>query len=71
VCAWGDPAPREALVSALVIDARAVPAAVDLDKLDEEQGQLGGLLALIAGQDVEPARVLVSGGSCRGRRRTG
>ncbi len=54
VCAWDDPAAREALVSALVSDARAVLAAVDLDALDEQQGQLVGLLALVAGQDVEP-----------------
>lgn len=53
-CAWDDPGAREALVSALVGDARAVLAAIDLDVLDEEQGQLVGLLALVAGQDVEP-----------------
>lgn len=52
-CAWEDPAARGALVSALVGDARAVLAAVDLDVLDEEQAQLVGLLALVAGQDVE------------------
>jgi IS5 family transposase len=53
-CAWDDPAAREALVSALVGDARAVLTAVDLDALSEEQAQLVGLLALVAGQDVEP-----------------
>jgi IS5 family transposase len=53
-CAWDDPAARDALVSALVGDARAVLAAVDLDALDQEQAQLVGLLALVAGQDVEP-----------------
>ena len=53
-CAWDDPAAREALVSALVGDARAVLAAIDLDALDEQQAQLVGLLALVAGQDVEP-----------------
>jgi IS5 family transposase len=53
-CAWDDPTAREALVSALVTDARAVLAAIDLDGLDEEQAQLVGLLALVAGQDVEP-----------------
>jgi IS5 family transposase len=53
-CAWEDAAARDALVSALVADARAVLAAVDLDALTEEQGQLVALLALVAGQDVEP-----------------
>lgn len=53
-CAWDDAAAREALVSALVRDARAVLAAVDLTGLGEEQAQLVGLLALVAGQDVEP-----------------
>src|SRR5690606_29174042 len=38
----------------LVRDARAVLAAVDLTGLGEEQAQLVGLLALVAGQDVEP-----------------
>lgn len=53
-CAWDDPAARQALVSALVADARAVLAAVNVDALDDAQGQLVGLLALVAGQDVEP-----------------
>jgi IS5 family transposase len=53
-CAWDDPTARDALVSALVGDARAVLAVVDLDGLDEQQTQLVGLLALVAGQDVEP-----------------
>jgi IS5 family transposase len=53
-CAWDDPAARDALVSALVGDARAVLAAIDLGGLDEQQAQLVGLLALVAGQDVEP-----------------
>ena len=53
-CAWDDPAAREALVSALVNDARAVLAAINPELLDEQQAQLVGLLALVAGQDVEP-----------------
>ncbi len=53
-CAWDDPSARDALVSALVTDARAVLDAVDVDGLDEQQAQLVGLLALVAGQDVEP-----------------
>ena len=53
-CAWDEPSARAALVSALVIDARAVLDAVDIDGLDEGHAQLVGLLALVAGQDVEP-----------------
>jgi IS5 family transposase len=53
-CAWDDPAARQALVSALVTDAHAVLDAVDVDTCDEAQSQLVGLLALVAGQDVEP-----------------
>lgn len=52
-CAWDDPAARDALVSALVADARAVLDAIDVDGLGEEHAQLVGLLALVAGQDVE------------------
>ncbi len=55
-CAWDDPSARDALVSALVTDARAVLDAVDVDGLDEQQAQLVGLLALVAGQDVEPGQ---------------
>ncbi len=54
-CDWSDPAAREALVSGLVSDANALVAAVDGPGLDEEQAQAVALLALIAGQDVEPA----------------
>jgi IS5 family transposase len=53
-CAWDDAAAREALVSGLVGDAIAVLAAIGLETLDEQQAQLVGLLALVAGQDVEP-----------------
>jgi IS5 family transposase len=52
-CAWDDPIARDELVSGLVNDARAVLAALDGVLLDEEQEQLVGLLALVAGQDVE------------------
>lgn len=52
-CAWDDPIAREELVTGLVNDARAILAALDGVGLNEEQQQLVGLLALVAGQDVE------------------
>ncbi len=54
VCAWNDPDARNELVSGLVNDALAVLAVVDDADLDDEQRQLVALLALVAGQDVEP-----------------
>ena len=54
VCAWDDPEAKTALVSALVNDARAVIAALDGVELSGEQADAVGLLALVAGQDVEP-----------------
>lgn len=54
VCAWDDPAARDALVTGLVTDAAAVLTAVDGEALDEAQADAVGLLALVAGQDVEP-----------------
>lgn len=53
-CAWDDPAARNELVSGLVNDALAVLAAVEDVELDDDQQQLVALLALVAGQDVEP-----------------
>ena len=53
-CAWNDPSARDELVTRLVNDALAVIAAVEGVDLDETQQQLVGLLALVAGQDVEP-----------------
>ena len=53
-CAWDDPAARNELITALVTDALAVLAAVDGVDLDTDQHQLVALLALVAGQDVEP-----------------
>jgi hypothetical protein len=53
---WDDPAALEVLVSALVTDARTVLAAfADVKGLDETATGALGLLALVAGQDVEPA----------------
>jgi Transposase domain (DUF772)/Transposase DDE domain len=53
--AWDDPAAKDALVSALVNDANALVAALEVQKLDEQAASAVALLALVAGQDVEPA----------------
>lgn len=53
-CAWNDPEARKQLVSGLVNDALAVLVAVDGLDLDETDHQMVALLALVAGQDVEP-----------------
>jgi hypothetical protein len=52
---WDDPGAKDALVSALVNDATALLAALAEEKLDEDAQQALALLALVAGQDVEPA----------------
>ena len=52
---WDDPAAKDALVSALVNDAAAVVAAFADARLEEEAASALALLALVAGQDVEPA----------------
>jgi IS5 family transposase len=54
VCAWDDPVAKAALLSGLVNDARAIIDAVDAVELSGEQADAVGLLALVAGQDVEP-----------------
>jgi hypothetical protein len=53
-CAWDDPQAKQALVSGLVNDALTVLAAVAGVELDAEQAEAVALLALVAGQDVEP-----------------
>jgi hypothetical protein len=53
--AWDDKAARAALVSALVTDAAAVLDALAGAELDDKAASALALLALIAGQDVEPA----------------
>jgi hypothetical protein len=53
-CAWDDLEAKQALVSGLVNDALAVLAAVAGLELDDEQAEAVALLALVAGQDVEP-----------------
>ena len=55
---WDEPGAKDTLVSALVNDANALLAAfagVDQDTLAEAARAALGLLALVAGQDVEPA----------------
>src|SRR4249920_3586461 len=52
---WDDPAAKDALVSALVNDANAVVDAFRDAELDERAASALALLALVAGQDVEPA----------------
>ncbi|TDO36286.1 transposase-like protein DUF772 [Kribbella sp. VKM Ac-2527] len=52
---WDDPAAREALVSALINDANALVAVLSGRRLDERAENVVALLALVAGQDVEPA----------------
>ena len=52
---WDDPAAKDTLVSALVNDANAVVAALHDRELEEREACAVALLALAAGQDVEPA----------------
>ena len=52
---WDDPEAKNALVSALVNDATAVVDAFEGAELDEPAASALALLALVAGQDVEPA----------------
>ncbi|MDQ3708745.1 MAG: IS1182 family transposase [Actinomycetota bacterium] len=53
-CAWDDDVAREALVSALVADALALIDALPVHGLGDDQERAVALLALVAGQDVEP-----------------
>jgi hypothetical protein len=56
--AWDDATAREELVTALVNDALALLAALDIEQLTHDGGRPAeavALLALVAGQDVEPA----------------
>jgi hypothetical protein len=56
--AWDDPAARDELVTALVNDALALLAALDVEatvKAGGKPAEAVALLALVAGQDVEPA----------------
>src|SRR5712692_5621604 len=53
--AWDDEAARAALVDALVTDALNLLAHLPEQELGEQAANAVGLLALVAGQDVEPA----------------
>lgn len=53
--AWDDQDAKDGLISALVTDALALLAAVDPETLDGRAADSYALLALVAGQDVEPA----------------
>ena len=53
-CAWNDRADIDRVVTELVNDARTILAALDGVALDDAQTEAVGLLALVAGQDVEP-----------------
>jgi Transposase domain (DUF772)/Transposase DDE domain len=52
---WDDPEAKDALVSALVNDANALLGVLADRELDEPAASAVALLALVAGQDVEPA----------------
>jgi IS5 family transposase len=54
VIEWSDKSARDALVTGLVTDAEAVLTAAQRAPLSDEANDSVGLLALIAGQDVEP-----------------
>ncbi|WP_206507956.1 IS1182 family transposase [Streptomyces chrestomyceticus] len=53
--AWNDEAARAALVDALVTDAHRVLGRLPEQNLGEKAANAVGILALVAGQDVEPA----------------
>ena len=54
VCAWTDRADIDRVVTELVNDAHTILTALDHVELDDVQAEAVGLLALVAGQDVEP-----------------
>jgi IS5 family transposase len=54
VIAWDDPIAKQGLISALVNDALAVIDALAGVELSADHADAVGLLALVAGQDVEP-----------------
>ena len=54
VIAWDDPVAKQALITALVADALALVAALEPLGLAGAAADAVGLLALVAGQDVEP-----------------
>jgi IS5 family transposase len=54
VCAWNDRADIDRVVTELVTDAHTILATLAGAELDDVQAEAVGLLALVAGQDVEP-----------------
>ena len=54
VIAWDDPVAKQTLITALVGDALALVAALERLSLSGAAADAVGLLALVAGQDVEP-----------------
>jgi IS5 family transposase len=66
-CDWRDRDARDRLISGLVADALAILDALEEVELDEGQTEAVGLLALVAGQDVEEGE---QPGSWRIARRT-
>jgi IS5 family transposase len=54
-CDWDEPEAKQVLVTGLVNDALALLGAVQDAELSGEQTEAVALLALVAGQDVEPA----------------
>lgn len=53
--AWDDQAARDDLVSTLVTDALTLLDSINVETLTDKQQETVALLALVAGQDVEPA----------------
>ena len=54
VCAWNDRADIDRVVTELINDAHMILVALEHVELDDVQAEAVGLLALVAGQDVEP-----------------
>ena len=65
MCAWNDRADIDRVVTELVADAHTILTALDGVELDDAQTEAVGLLALVAGQDVEPGDPTGPGGSPR------
>lgn len=57
VCAWNDRVDIDRVVTELVNDAHTILSALEGVELDDVQAEAVGLLALVAGQDVEPGDI--------------
>ena len=53
-CVWNDRDDIDRVVTELVIDAHTILSVLDSVELDDAESEAVGLLALVAGQDVEP-----------------